>query len=199
MAGAAASTVREHNSTKTTEHALTRPSGRATLLEQEDAMSKDKNDNEILTEMREGFAKMDARFEQVDARFEQVDARFEQVDARFEQVDARQSAFEEHMAAIAERTHGLERSDITTHERLCTVETKFTELSEQMSVGFAALSLAQERSTTAILDQLIAISGPLLRVADNMEQAYEADQRRDRQLVNHERRIRALEDDEEAG
>jgi predicted nuclease with TOPRIM domain len=44
---------------------------------------------EIKTEMREGFARMEARFEKIDERFKEVDRRFEKVDERFEKIDDR--------------------------------------------------------------------------------------------------------------
>ena len=40
-------------------------------------------------ELRQLFAKIDARFDQIDGRFEQIDSRFEQIDSRFEQIDSR--------------------------------------------------------------------------------------------------------------
>ena len=49
----------------------------------------DQGFSEIKTEMREGFARMEARFEKIDQRFEKVDERFEKVDERFEKVDER--------------------------------------------------------------------------------------------------------------
>lgn len=38
---------------------------------------------ELRGEMREGFARVDARFAQFDARFAQFDARFDRLDAKF--------------------------------------------------------------------------------------------------------------------
>lgn len=49
----------------------------------------DQGFSEIKTEMREGFARMEARFEKIDERFEKVDQRFEKVDERFEKVEER--------------------------------------------------------------------------------------------------------------
>jgi len=43
----------------------------------------DQGFSEIKTEMREGFARMEARFEKVDQRFEKIDERFEKIDERF--------------------------------------------------------------------------------------------------------------------
>ena len=45
--------------------------------------------NQQITEMREGFARMDIRFEAMDKRFDAVEKRFEAVDKRFEAVDKR--------------------------------------------------------------------------------------------------------------
>jgi tetrahydromethanopterin S-methyltransferase subunit G len=43
----------------------------------------DRGFSEVKTEMREGFARMEARFEKIDKRFEAVDERFEEFDERF--------------------------------------------------------------------------------------------------------------------
>ena len=47
----------------------------------------DQGFSEIKTEMREGFARMEARFEKIDQRFEKVDERFEKVDERFHELN----------------------------------------------------------------------------------------------------------------
>lgn len=49
----------------------------------------DQGFSEVKTEMREGFARMEARFEKIDERFEKIDERFEKVDERFEKFDGR--------------------------------------------------------------------------------------------------------------
>ncbi|HET7590858.1 MAG TPA: hypothetical protein VFK14_11840 [Solirubrobacterales bacterium] len=49
----------------------------------------DRGFSEVKTEMREGFARIEARFEKVDKRFEKIDKRFEKIDERFEKIDAR--------------------------------------------------------------------------------------------------------------
>jgi hypothetical protein len=61
--------------------------------------------SEVKTEMREGFARMEALFEKVDERFEKVDERFKEVDWRFEKIDER---FEK----IEGRFHDLNRTFI---------------------------------------------------------------------------------------
>jgi len=61
--------------------------------------------SEVKTEMREGFARMEALFEKVDERFEKVDERFKEVDRSFEKVDER---FEK----IDARFHDLNRTFI---------------------------------------------------------------------------------------
>jgi tetrahydromethanopterin S-methyltransferase subunit G len=43
----------------------------------------DQGFSEVKTEMREGFARMEARFEKIDERFEKIDERFEKIDSRF--------------------------------------------------------------------------------------------------------------------
>ena len=43
----------------------------------------DRGFSEVKTEMREGFARMEAHFEKIDKRFEKIDDRFETVDSRF--------------------------------------------------------------------------------------------------------------------
>jgi predicted nuclease with TOPRIM domain len=55
---------------------------------------------EVKTEVREGFARMEARFEKVDERFKEVDRRFEKVDERFEKVDERFERFDERFHAL---------------------------------------------------------------------------------------------------
>jgi hypothetical protein len=71
----------------------------------------DRGFSEIKTEMREGFARMEARFterfddvdrrfDDVDRRFGDVDKRFEQVDKRFEQVDKRMERLEDAYFAL---------------------------------------------------------------------------------------------------
>lgn len=57
------------------------------------------------------FGRIDARFEQVDARFEQMDARFEQMDERFEQVDARFDRVEMRLTKVEVAVEGL-RDDL---------------------------------------------------------------------------------------
>src|ERR1043165_5725343 len=49
----------------------------------------DRGFSEVKTEMREGFARMEARFEKIDKRFEKIDGRFKDVDERFEKIDGR--------------------------------------------------------------------------------------------------------------
>ncbi len=53
------------------------------------SLKVDQGFSEVKTEMREGFARMEARFEKIDKRFEKVDERFEKINERFESVDAR--------------------------------------------------------------------------------------------------------------
>jgi len=43
----------------------------------------------VITEMKEGFKRMDERFESVNKRFESTDKRFESIDKRFESIDKR--------------------------------------------------------------------------------------------------------------
>ena len=63
----------------------------------------DQGFSEVKTEMREGFARMEARFEKIDERFEKIDERFEKIDQRFEKVGER---FEK----IDGRFHDLNRT-----------------------------------------------------------------------------------------
>lgn len=47
------------------------------------SLKVDRGFSEVKTEMREGFARMEARFEKIDKRFEAIDERFEKIDGRF--------------------------------------------------------------------------------------------------------------------
>ena len=60
----------------------------------------DKGFSEVKTEMREGFARMEALFEKIDRRFEMVDERFQKIDERFEKVDERFEAINERFLAL---------------------------------------------------------------------------------------------------
>jgi len=70
---------------------------------QQELIKIDSRFNLMITEVREGFKRMDERFEAVDKRFEAVDKRFEAVDKRFiaedkrfETVDKRFETLERH-------------------------------------------------------------------------------------------------------
>ena len=47
------------------------------------SLKVDRGFSEVKIEMREGFARMEARFEKIDDRFEKIDDRFEKIDDRF--------------------------------------------------------------------------------------------------------------------
>ena len=49
----------------------------------------DRGFSEVKTEMRGGFARMEALFEKVDERFKEVERRFEKLDERFEKIEGR--------------------------------------------------------------------------------------------------------------
>lgn len=67
---------------------------------QQELLKMDGRFNQLLTELREGFRRMDQRFESVDKRFESFDKRFEsvqqQMDRRFEASDNRFEILERH-------------------------------------------------------------------------------------------------------
>ncbi len=51
--------------------------------------SNNKRLDDLRADMKEGFARVDARFDQVNARFDQVNARFDQVNGRIDQTNGR--------------------------------------------------------------------------------------------------------------
>lgn len=53
---------------------------------QQELIKIDSRFKQMITEVREGFKRMDQRFESVDKRFESVDKRFESIDKKFEAV-----------------------------------------------------------------------------------------------------------------
>ena len=67
---------------------------------QQELIKMDGRFNQLLTELREGFRRMDQRFESADKRFESIDKRFEtiqqQMDRRFEASDNRFETLERH-------------------------------------------------------------------------------------------------------
>jgi len=74
---------------------------------QQALMKLDGKFNLLLTEVRDGFKRMDQRFEAVDKRFEQVDKRFEQVDKRLEQMDKRFESSDRRFESLGSRLDKL--------------------------------------------------------------------------------------------
>jgi archaellum component FlaC len=60
--------------------------------------------DDLRSEMRGGFNRVDARFEGVDARFEGIDARLEKIDERFNNIDAEFKGVRAEIKAEAEAT-----------------------------------------------------------------------------------------------
>lgn len=80
----------------------------------------------VITEMKEGFKRMDERFEAVDKRFESIDKHFDSVDKRFEDVNKR---FED----VNKRFEDV-------NKRFDDVNKRFSMMFSFMSLGFILLA-----------------------------------------------------------
>ena len=74
---------------------------------QQELIKIDNRFKQMITEVREGFKRMDERFESVDKRFESVDKKFEavqqQMDRRFDASDKRFEAIENRLDKLSQQ------------------------------------------------------------------------------------------------
>jgi predicted nuclease with TOPRIM domain len=89
-------------------------------------------------EMREGFAKVEARFESVDERFESVDARFDSVDRQLKalRVEIRESGEEtrRHLGVVIDRL--MSQFEVITEAIDAKVDRKLADFEERLTHKF---------------------------------------------------------------
>jgi chromosome segregation ATPase len=100
----------------------------------------------LTLEMREGFAKIDARFAEQDARFSAIESRFSDIDSRFAEQDAK-------FAAIDARFDAIDARFVSIDARFSSIDARFA----SFDARFASIETRLEKIETKIVQVKVTV------------------------------------------